>query len=57
MNPTIGKNVVIDTGAIVFWNITIDDNTIVAAGSVVLDSVSDRVMVAGNPAVVKKHYT
>lgn len=56
-NPTIGKNVVMGTGAIVLGDITIGDNTIVAAGSVVLDSVPDHVMVAGNPAVVKKNYT
>lgn len=37
-------------------NITIGDNVIVAAGSVVLDSVPDNVVIAGNPAVIKKGY-
>lgn len=53
-NPEIGNNVTIGTGAIVLGNIKIGNNVVIAAGSVVLDDVPDNVMVAGNPAVIKK---
>ncbi len=48
--PTIGKNVSIYTGAIVIGNITIGDNCIIGAGSVVTKSIPDNCTVVGNPA-------
>ncbi len=55
-NPVIDHNCVICSGAVIIGNITIGKNVTVAAGSVVLDSVPDNVMVAGNPAVIKVQY-
>lgn len=52
--PVIGNNVTIRTGAIVVGGITIGDNALIAAGSVVIRDVPTNCMVAGNPAVVKK---
>lgn len=52
--PVIGNNVTIRTGAIVVGGITIGDNALIAAGSVVIRDVPANCMVAGNPAVVKK---
>lgn len=53
-NPVVGENVVIGTGAILLGDITIGDDAVIAAGSVVLESVPPSAMVAGNPAVRKK---
>lgn len=53
-NPVVGKNVVIGAGAILLGDITIGDDAVIAAGSVVLESVPPSAMVAGNPAVRKK---
>lgn len=53
--PTIGNNVRIYTGAIVFGGITIGDNAVIAAGSVVREDVPPNTTVAGNPAsIIKK---
>lgn len=52
--PIIGNNVTIRTGAIVVGGITIEDNALIAAGSVVIRDVPAKCMVAGNTAVVKK---
>ena len=50
---TIGKNCFIGARAILMYGITIADNVIVAAGSVVTHSVTDSyVIIAGNPAHV-----
>lgn len=54
--PIIHKNCVICAGAIIIGNINIGENVTVAAGSVVLCSIPDDVMVAGNPATVKVKY-
>ena len=50
----IGNNVWIGWGAIVLKGVTIGDNSIVAAGAVVVTDVPANVVVAGNPAIVKK---
>ncbi|MGH9453236.1 MAG: acyltransferase, partial [Terriglobia bacterium] len=47
---TIGDNVWIGTGAIIFPGVTIGDGSIVAMGSVVMSNVPPNTMVAGNPA-------
>lgn len=48
--PTIGDNVSIYTGAIVIGGITIGNNCIIGAGSVVTKSVPDNCIAVGNPA-------
>lgn len=54
--PTIGNNVKIYTGAIIFGNIHIGDHAIIAAGSIVNKSVPAYTTVAGNPAkIIKTH--
>ena len=50
--PTIGNHVSIYTGATVFGGITIGDNVVIGAGSVVRRSVPANCTVAGNPAVI-----
>ncbi len=50
----IGNNVWIGMNAVVLKGVTIGDNSIVAAGSVVTKDVPANVIVAGNPAVIVK---
>ena len=50
----IGNNVWIGMNATILKGVTIGDNSVVAAGSVVTKSVPANVVVAGNPAVVIK---
>ena len=53
--PTIGNNVSVCTGAIVIGGITIGNNCIIGAGSVVTKSIPDNCVVVGNPArIIKK---
>lgn len=48
---TIGKNCFIGARAVVLYGVTIADEVIVAAGSVVTRSITEsRIIVAGNPA-------
>src|SRR5712691_1351550 len=47
----IGRNVWIGIGCIIMRGLTIGDNSVVAAGSVVTKSVPPNTLVAGNPAV------
>lgn len=54
--PTIGNNVKICAGAIVIGNITIGDNSIIGAGSVVVKSVPANCVVVGNPAKIIKTF-
>ena len=54
-SPTIGNNVNIGANCVVIGDIKIGDNVIVAAGSVVIRDVPSNVMIAGNPAVIKRH--
>jgi len=50
----IKDNVWIGTNAKIMKNITIGENSIIAAGSVVTKDVPENVIVAGNPAIVVK---
>ena len=60
IEPASAKPVVIDDGvliganAVVIEGVHVGENAVVAAGAVVVDDVPEDVMVAGNPAVVKK---
>lgn len=51
---TIGEDCWLGGGVIVCPGVTIGNRVIVAAGSVVTKDIPDDVLVAGNPAVVKK---
>jgi acetyltransferase-like isoleucine patch superfamily enzyme len=46
----IGDNVWVGTGVIIYPGVTIGDNSIVSAGSVVMSNVPANTVVAGNPA-------
>jgi acetyltransferase-like isoleucine patch superfamily enzyme len=50
----IGDNVWIGWGSIILKGVTIGDNSIIAAGSVIIKDVPPNVLVAGNPATIKK---
>ncbi|MBO4856166.1 MAG: serine acetyltransferase [Bacilli bacterium] len=52
--PVIGNNVTIFPHSIIIGGITIGDNSIIGAGSVVLKDVPPNSVVAGNPAKVIK---
>lgn len=52
---TIGKNVWLAANVIVLPGVTIGDNTVVGAGSVVNKSLPPGVLAVGNPARVVKH--
>lgn len=52
--PTIGDNVYIGPGAILFGNITIGDNVMIGANSTVTKSFTNNVVVAGSPAKIIK---
>lgn len=52
---TIGKNVWITTNVTILPGVTIGDNTIIGAGSVVTEDIPSNVLAAGNPCkVIKK---
>ncbi len=51
---TIGNDVWIGGGAIICPGVNVGNGAIIAAGAVVVKDVPDNVMVAGNPAVIKK---
>lgn len=53
----IGKNCWIGMSSIILRGVTIGDNSIVAAGSVVTKSVPPNTIVAGSPAVVIKTFS
>ncbi len=48
----VGDNVVIGARSIIFYNVSIGENALVAAGSVVTRDVPDYAIVAGNPAKI-----
>lgn len=54
---TIGNNVWIGGHCVVLAGVSIGDNSIVAAGSVVTKDVPANTIVAGNPAKLLKHIT
>lgn len=54
--PTIGDNVMLGANVCILGDITIGNNVVIAAGSVVIHDVPDNCMVAGNPAVIKKRF-
>ncbi|WP_316771006.1 serine acetyltransferase [Pedobacter frigiditerrae] len=56
-SPRIGDNVNIGANVVIIGAITIGNNVVIAAGSVVIKDVPSNVMIAGNPAVVKKELT
>lgn len=51
---TIGKNCWIGANALILPGVTIGEGSVVAAGSIVTKDVPSNVLVAGNPAIVKK---
>ena len=51
----IGDNVWIGGSVTIVPGVTIGDNAVIAAGSVVVKDVEPNTLVAGNPAIVKKH--
>lgn len=51
---TIGNNVYIGNNALILPGVSIGDNVIIGAGSVVTKSIADNLVVAGNPAIVIK---
>lgn len=53
--PTIGDNVTIYCGAKVLGNVTIGDNSIIAANAVVVKDVPPNVVVGGVPVKIIKH--
>lgn len=53
-SPTIGNNVDIGSNVCVIGPITIGDNVIIGAGSVVVHSVPPNSVIAGNPARIIK---
>lgn len=53
--PIIGDNVKVCTGAIVMGNITIGNNVLIGAGTILQKNVPDNCVVVGNPArIIKK---
>ena len=46
----IGKNAWVSTGSLILFGVTIGDNVIISAGSVVTKDVPDGAFVGGNPA-------
>ena len=53
---TIGSNVWIGGGAIVFAGVTIGDNTTIGAGSVVTKNIPANCLAVGNPAKVIRYF-
>ena len=51
----MGDDIWVGGGAIICPGVTLGNNVIVGAGSVVTKSFGDNVVVAGNPARVVKH--
>ena len=51
-NVTIGKNVWIGGNCTILPGVTIGDNAVIGAGSVVTKSIPDNVVVGGNPAKI-----
>jgi serine O-acetyltransferase len=54
--PTLGKNVWIGTGSVVFGNISIGNNVIITSGCILSKNVPDNCLVGGNPGRVLMNY-
>jgi acetyltransferase-like isoleucine patch superfamily enzyme len=54
---TIGNNVFIGVNSIIMPGVNIEDNVIIAAGSIVTKSVPSNVIIAGNPAKIIGNYS
>lgn len=52
---TIGKNVWLGAGVVVLPGVTIGDNSVIAANSVVKGNVPENVLFAGAPAIFKRN--
>lgn len=52
---TIGKDIWIGGHSVILSGVTIGDEAVIAAGSVVTKDVASRTLVAGNPAKFKKN--
>jgi len=55
-NCSIGENTFIGTSSTILPKLKIGKNVVIAAGSVVTKDVPDNCMVAGIPAIIKKHF-
>lgn len=53
----IGDNVWIGGNSVIVPGVTIENNVVVAAGSIVVNDIPDNVVVGGNPAKIIKHLT
>jgi len=53
---TIGKRTWVCLGSSIADHVKIGENTVIGAGSVVLNDVPDNVLMAGIPAKIKKYY-
>src|SRR5690606_27498357 len=53
--PIISDHVEVGANVVIIGNIKIGENSKIAAGSVVIKDVPSNVLVAGNPAVIKKY--
>ncbi|MDY6927783.1 MAG: serine acetyltransferase [Pseudomonadota bacterium] len=52
--PVIGNNVCIEPGAKILGEVTIGDNVLIRANSLVLTDIPDNTMAVGNPARIKR---
>jgi len=56
-HPTLGKNVIVGTGAKILGNITLGNNVVVGANSVILKSIPDNSICVGVPGRITKRKT
>lgn len=52
--PSFGNNVTLGANVCIIGNIKIGNNVIIGAGSIVINSIPDNVIIAGNPAKIIK---
>ena len=51
----LGDNVLVGANAVILEGVKVGNNSVVAAGSVVVEDVPENVVVAGSPAKIIKH--